>query len=170
MAMMQNYSAARDRLRVLSEQANKLCGSRDAITKESTTLCVYDPFQDKDGDQQKAMMRELLKSLSCKSDHCSLVSVITRTLQARDAVEDIINTNFDGHILLCSPHHRNFPKSTTKSTSMTCTRKCRRSASRIAKTDPKDICLAHRLQNSLPQQEDFNTAQHCPLSERTTET
>ena len=66
-------------------------------------LCLYDFFQGKDGDQQEAMLRELLKSLSCESDHCRLVSVITRTLEARDAVQHIIKTNFDGHILPCSP-------------------------------------------------------------------
>ena len=103
MAMLQDSSAEHDRLRVLSEEDNKLCCSWDATTKESTMLCLYDFFQGKDGDQQEAMLRELLKSLSCESDHCRLVSVITRTLEARDAVQHIIKTNFDGHILPCSP-------------------------------------------------------------------
>ena len=103
MAKLQDSSAAHDRLRVLSEQANKWCGSRDAVTQESSMLCVYDFFQGKHGDEQEAMLGELLKSLSCDQDHCRLVSVITRTLEARDAVQDIINTKFAGHILPCCP-------------------------------------------------------------------
>ena len=103
MAKLQDSSAAHDRLRVLSDQANKWCGSRDAVTQESSMLCVHDFFQGKHGDEQEAMLKELLKSLSCDQDHCRLVSVITHHLAARDTVQDIINTNFAGHILPCCP-------------------------------------------------------------------
>lgn len=47
---------------------------------------------------------------------------------------------------------------------MTCTRTCNRADSGSAKTDPKDTCLAHRLQNSLPLQEDFNTSRQSTTS------
>ena len=64
---------------------------------------MADFFKGHDPDQQLEMLKQLLNDLSRDSDKSSVVSVLTRVLDARDKVESMIKTHFEADILPCNP-------------------------------------------------------------------